>query len=131
MSNITSSERKGVMIVAAIALIVTLCGLGVKWCSRPAKTVTPAEVEMLIAPDSVDAPYSDTSDTSFDNSRSSKARMDSAREKEWDQQWRNDKFYEHREKIKRELGKKLEDSIDKYRRSPLDEPLPLTPNRHK
>lgn len=49
----SSSERKGILIVGGIALLVTLAGLGVAWCGRPRQTVTPADVEILVAGDTV------------------------------------------------------------------------------
>jgi len=59
---VSSSERKGVLIVAAIAMIVTLSGLGVAWCGRPERSIAPQDVEVLVDGDTAgtvgaDVPY--------------------------------------------------------------------------
>lgn len=48
------SERRGILVVAALALIVTALGLGVAYCNqnRPETTV-PVEIIMNAPPDSV------------------------------------------------------------------------------
>lgn len=51
---LSSSERKGILIVAAIALAVTLAGIIVSRCGRRAPAATPADVELLFTPDSLE-----------------------------------------------------------------------------
>lgn len=58
---VSSSERKGILIVAAVALCVTVSGLCVAWCGRPEKVITREDVEVLVAGDSVAVHDSDDS----------------------------------------------------------------------
>ena len=48
---LTTSERRGILIIAALALLITGAGLFVGHCNRPESTVVPNEVEVLYKPD--------------------------------------------------------------------------------
>lgn len=50
---LSSSERKGVLAVAGIALLITASGLIVSWCSKPESRLEPADVQVITAGDSV------------------------------------------------------------------------------
>lgn len=45
---ITASERRGIIAVAALALLICGAGLWLARCGRPETTVTPEEVEVLL-----------------------------------------------------------------------------------
>ncbi|MDE6095875.1 MAG: hypothetical protein K2G52_06770 [Muribaculaceae bacterium] len=64
-NSFTSSERRGIIAVAALALLITGCGFWLSRCGRPESTVTPAEVEVLLEgrgkPQSPDKENKDTS----------------------------------------------------------------------
>lgn len=113
---VSSSERKGVLIVAGIALVVTLCGLGVAWCGRPAKAISPHDVQVLVDGDTVGAAPRDSLDTS------SGFAGKTLRQKE-----RNDSSESGKRGKKVREGKKSKKSDKKKRtysrRSPLDEPV--------
>lgn len=47
-NSFTSSERRGIIAVAALALLITGCGFWLSRCGRPESTITPAEVEVLL-----------------------------------------------------------------------------------
>lgn len=115
----SSSERKGVLIVAAIALIVTLCGLGVAWCGRPARSITPHDVEVLVDGDTVQEGLVDTLYVSSDSiSGAPKTRRQLV---ESDSSASGKGYKKTREGKKR---KKTEKEKKRYgRRSPLDEPV--------
>ena len=49
----TASERRGIIAVAALSLVVTGGGVALSYCGRPERVVTPPEVEVLLHPDSV------------------------------------------------------------------------------
>lgn len=114
---VSSSERKGVLIVAGIALVVTLCGLGVAWCGRPAKAISPHDVEVLVDGDTAVMPGGDSIDVANGAAaRGSKTRR--YKEK------RDSVEYGMRGKKSREGKKKKKASKEKKsygRRSPLDE----------
>lgn len=44
----TSSERRGILILAILSLLITGVGLCVAYCDRPATTIEPKEVEVLL-----------------------------------------------------------------------------------
>ena len=48
----TSSERRGILVVAAIALLITGAGLLVPECGRNKCEVSPEEVEVIVRGDS-------------------------------------------------------------------------------
>ncbi len=45
---LTSSERRGILILAILSLLITGVGLCVAYCDRPATTIEPKEVEVLL-----------------------------------------------------------------------------------
>lgn len=113
----SSSERKGVLIVAAIALIVTLCGLGVAWCGRPARSITPHDVEVLVDGDTLqDGPVDAICVSSDSISGGSKTRR---QEVESDSSASCKGFKTTREGKKRKRPEKKKKTYG--RRSPLDE----------
>lgn len=101
---VTSSERKGALVVAAIALAVTLCGLGAAWCGRPAKVIAPHDVEVLVSGDTADGKTHRPEVTADSSESGERAVKDGGKGS------------------KGKNGKKSEKK--KYpRRSPLDEPV--------
>lgn len=50
---VTASERRGILVVAALALAVTGCGFLMSLCNRGVPEVPPPEVEVLVRGDSV------------------------------------------------------------------------------
>lgn len=116
---VSSSERKGVLIVAGIALIVTLCGLGVAWCGRPSKLLTPHDVEVLVDGDTLQEGLVDTLYVSSDSiSGGSKTRRQL---EESDSSASGKGYKKTREGKKRKKTEKEKKRYD--RRSPLDEPV--------
>ena len=45
---LTSSERRGILILAILSLLITGAGLCVAYCDRPATTIESKEVEVLL-----------------------------------------------------------------------------------
>ena len=54
MSSLTSSERRGILVVAALALLVT--GAALSYCGRPEKGDMSAQVKILYNSDSISGP---------------------------------------------------------------------------
>lgn len=52
-NQLTASERRGILVVAAIALVITAAGWIVSLCSRPAAENPMPEVEVMVHGDSV------------------------------------------------------------------------------
>ena len=48
---LTASERRGILIIAALALLITGAGLCVSHCGRSTSTIDPHDVEVLYRPD--------------------------------------------------------------------------------
>lgn len=109
----TSTERRGILIVAALSLLITGAGLFVSYCDRPASTIEPQDVEMLYKPDPVKAAYADSVAKAM-----RKARRDSLRKV------RRDSLRNLRRDSLRRHGKmKSKRAVKTYRRrSPIDEP---------
>jgi|GEM_PF-2757935 hypothetical protein len=113
---VSSSERKGVLIVAGIALVVTLCGLGVAWCGRPSKAISPHDVEVLVDGDTAGAIPRDSIDASSGfagKTLRQKERNDSSGSGKRDKKVREGKKSKKPDKKKKTYS----------RRSPLDEPV--------
>lgn len=56
MSSLTSSERRGILVVAALALLVTGVGAALSYCGRPEKGDMSAQVKILYNSDSISGP---------------------------------------------------------------------------
>ncbi len=111
---LTSSERRGIVIIAALALLVTVAGLCVSYCGRPSAVDEPPKVEVVYKPDSVAYACADSVAKA-----EAKARRDSLRK-------------ERRDSMRRQR-KAAEKSYQ--RRNPIDEELPsfeeMHINRHR
>lgn len=95
---LTSSERRGIIAVAALALFITGGGLILNRCQRPEPVATPEEIEVLLDGDSLNSRVVDDS-MKKKRSRRKKEGVDS-------------------------LGSEKRKSKKIYRRrSPLDEPV--------
>lgn len=95
---LTSSERRGIIAVAAIALFITGSGLILSRCQRPEPVATPEEIQVLLDGDSLQSRVADDS-VKKKRSRRKKERSDSVES----EKRKNKKNYR--------------------RRSPLDEPV--------
>lgn len=71
---LTSSERRGIIAVAALALLITGAGLWLSRCGRPETTVTPEEVEVLLDGSSSREGYSESTNDSISKGNKSKKR---------------------------------------------------------
>lgn len=92
---LTASERRGILVVAGVALIITACGWGMSMCRHDAPEENIPEVEVLVRGDST---------TGGDTTAMRKKRR------------RNNK----NDSVSR---KKVKSHKQYRRRSPLDEPL--------
>lgn len=71
---VTASERRGIIVVAALALLITGSGWLASTCRRHADEVSPPEIEVLVNGENPDG---DVSDAGGKN-RSERMRKDSA-----------------------------------------------------
>lgn len=101
---LTSSERRGIIAVALVALLITGSGMWVSRCNRPASPPEPAEVEVLIPADSVEAGHERTDST--ENLPGKRGRREERRKKASSAKSKNKTPKTYR------------------RRSPLDEEIP-------
>lgn len=106
---ITSSERRGLVALAIICMLVIGIGLGVSYCGRSSTPLEPPEVEVVYEPDSAEMARAD----SISKARR-KARRDSLRRV-------------RRDSLRKARGTRSRSSArtpKTYRqRSPIDEPV--------
>lgn len=76
-NSLTASERRGIIVVAVLALLLTLSGWFVSKCQRQHMEETPPEVEVLIHGDSI----SETDSTTVRKKRTRKSKNDSVKKK--------------------------------------------------
>ncbi len=99
---LSASERRGILVVAALSLLITGAGLAVAYCDRPQQVIDPHEVEVLMECDSLAEAKADSV---------AKARRNAQRKQ------RRDSIRRAKSKAKSKSNKK-----DYRRRSPIDEP---------
>lgn len=105
---LSASERRGILVVAALSLLITGGGLCVSYCDRPQQVIDPHEVEVLMERDSLSEAQADSV---------AKVRRKSL------QKQRRDSIRRAKGKMKNKSGgsRKREEKVYR-RRSPIDEP---------
>lgn len=111
---LTSSERRGILLVAILSLLITGAGLCVSYCDRRQTVTSPEEPEILYAPGSRSG-VSNGLDRANDSAGGGKARGDSARD---------DLAGGRKSKRVKKQRKDYKKQRKVYRqRSPIDEPV--------
>lgn len=113
--SVTASERKGILAVAAVTLLVTGAGLAVSRCDTASDAATPACVEVVYAPDPA-AANGHASAASVSNEKKKSSKRETGKKKQTSASGKS--------AGKSASGKSSGKTSDVLSRSPRDESVP-------